>query len=286
MEQYGEHHYLVTRMITHFDQCETEQFSLFVGTNFVVTFQEKPGDCLEPVRARIRNARGRIRKAGPDYLMYALVDAVIDAYFPLLEIYGEKMEQLEEEILIVQRPETIARIHDIKRDLLLMRRAVWPLREVINSLIRDANPTITEETRLYFRDCYDHIVRIIDLVENFRELAADLMDLYLSIVSNKMNEVMKVLTIIATIFIPLTFVVGVYGMNFDNMPELHMRYGYPITLAVMAFMVIGMLYYFYRQGWLGRPTYRPEDLIHLPHHPSATYTAPDPSRAPVPAVRK
>lgn len=268
MEQYGEHHYIVTRMILPGELLDTEQFSIFVGSNFVVTFQEKPGDCLEPVRARIRSSRGRIRRAGPDYLVYALLDAVIDAYFPVLERYGEKMEDLEDEIIAANRPDTISRIHDIKRDLLNLRRTVWPLREVVNSLIRDANPMITEETRLYFRDCYDHVVRIIDLVENYRELAADLMDLYLSMVSNKMNEVMKVLTIIATIFIPLTFIVGVYGMNFDpdsspwNMPELRAYYGYPITMGLMLLIVVVMLLFFWRKGWIGSAA----PVIHIHPH--------------------
>ncbi len=258
MEQYGDHHYIVTRMLLQQETFDTEQLSIFVGSNFVVTFQEKPGDCLDPVRARIRADRGRIRKAGPDYLVYALLDAVIDAYFPLLEDYGDKMDQLEEDIIERHPPDAIARVHTIKRDLLTIRRAVWPLREVINALIRDANTMITEETRLYLRDCYDHVVRIIDLVENFRELSADLTDLHLSMVSYKMNEVMKVLTIMATIFIPLTFIVGVYGMNFDpdaspwNMPELRAYYGYPITMASMGIMVLCMLVYFRRKGWIGR----------------------------------
>ena len=259
MEQYGDHHFMVMRMLVQGEVADTEQFSLFVGTNFVVTFQEKRGDCLEPVRTRIRGNRGRIRKAGPDYLVYALVDAVIDAYFPLLEEYGNKMDALEDEIISAHQTDTIARIHEMKRDLLTIRRATWPLREVINPLIRDANPLIPEETRLYFRDCYDHVVRIIDLIENYRELSADLMDLYLSMVSHKMNEVIKVLTIISTIFIPLTFIVGVYGMNFDpdsspwNMPELRMRYGYPVTMAFMGLIVVGMIIYFYKKGWLTNP---------------------------------
>ncbi|MFN8389058.1 MAG: magnesium/cobalt transporter CorA [Bdellovibrionota bacterium] len=253
MEAYGEYHFIVTRMIVQLsEQLDTEQFSMFVGTNYVVTFQEKPGDCLETVRTRIRTNRGRIRKAGPDHLFYALLDAVIDAYFPVLELYGERMDNLEDEIIAVAQPDTIARIHDLKRDLLQLRRAVWPLREVLNTLLRDANPLITEETRLYLRDCYDHIVRIMDLVENYRELAADLMDLYLSMVSNRMNEVMKVLTIIATIFIPLTFIVGVYGMNFKHMPELDWDYGYAFAWILMLLVTLGMVMFFRRKGWIGK----------------------------------
>ena len=264
MEQYGDHHFLVTRMILTGDHFETEQFSIFVGSNYVVTFQEKPGDCLEPVRARIRSSRGRIRKAGPDYLVYALLDAVIDAYFPVIEHYAEKMDELEDEIIHAHHPETIARIHDIKRDLINLRRTVWPLREVLNSLIRDANPMITEETRVYLRDCYDHVLRIVDLVENYRELAGDLMELYMSMGSQRMNEVIKVLTIISTIFIPLTFIVGVYGMNFDpdsspyNMPELRWYYGYPVTLLCMLILVLFMLVYFRRKGWVGRSRFSPD----------------------------
>jgi len=257
MEQYGDHHFMVLRMMTGREFAETEQFSLFVGSNFVVTFQEKPGDCLDPVRARIRNDRGRIRKAGPDYLFYSLLDAVVDAYFPVLEEYGNRMDALEDEIVSSSSNDTIAHIHDIKRELLTVRRGIWPLRDVVNSLIRDANPLITEETRVYLRDCYDHLVRIIDLIENYRELSADLMDLYLSMVSHRMNEVIKLLTIISTVFMPLTFIVGIYGMNFEDMPELKMHYGYPVTMGAMLLIVIAMTIYFYRKGWLRSQTVPP-----------------------------
>lgn len=252
VEQYGDHHFVVFRMLFLADeQLETEQFSIFIGKNFIVTFQEKPGDALRPVRDRIRASRGRLRTSGPDYLAYSLMDAVIDAYFPVLERYGEMLDTLEDEIVLQARPDTLARIHSVKRDLLLLRRAAWPLREVLNSLIRDPNPIITDDTRLYLRDCYDHTVRIIDLVENYRELSADLTSLYLSLLSTKMNEVMKVLTIIATIFIPLTFIVGVYGMNFKYMPELDWYYGYPAVWAVMILMVAVLLGYFKYRGWIG-----------------------------------
>lgn len=256
IEQYGDHHFVVMRMLIYKDVLQSEQFSLFLGQNYIVSFQEIPGDCLDPVRERIRQNRGKIRRSGPDYLFYCLIDAVIDSYFPLLERYGDVMDELEDEIILHCRRDTISRIHAIKRDLLLLRRTVWPLREVLNSLLRDSHPLVSEDTKLYLRDCYDHVVRIIDLIENYRELAADLMDLYLSMVSNRMNEVMKVLTVISTIFIPLTFIVGVYGMNFApedspfNMPELKWYYGYPLVWLLMIVIVITQLVFFYRKGWL------------------------------------
>lgn len=256
MEIYDDHHFIVARMASFKERLETEQFSIFVGTNYIVTFQEAGGDCLDPVRQRIRSDRGKIRSANSDYLAYAILDAVIDGYFPVLEALGERMDELEDEIIENPQPDTIARIHDIKRDMLSLRRSVWPLREVINTLIRDPHPLVKEETRFYLRDCYDHIVRIIDLVETYRELAADLMDLYLSILGNRTNEIMRVLTIISTIFIPLTFIVGVYGMNFDpqtspwNMPELTWQYGYPFVWSMMLTIVVGLLLYFRNKGWL------------------------------------
>lgn len=238
-------------------RLQTEQVSICVGPDYIITFQEKPGDVFEPVRARLRAASGRIRARGPDYLAYALLDAVIDSYFPLLEIYGEYVEELEREV--VQEPEFgyITRIHDLKRDLLTVRRAVWPQREMLNAMVRDETAFVTEETRLFLRDCYDHTIQLIDMIETYREIASGLVDIQLSSVSNRMNEVMKVLTVIATIFIPLSFIAGIYGMNFDtqvsawNMPELHWAYGYPAALAFMAAIAIGLLAWFRKKGWLG-----------------------------------
>ncbi len=208
------------------------------------------------MRERIRAARGQIRDRGCDYLTYALIDATIDSYFPVLETLGEQIEGLEEEALTHATRGTISRIHDVKHDLLTLRRAIWPAREALHVLARDPCPLITDETRIYFRDCYDHTIQLLDLLETYRELGADLRDLYLSSISNRMNEIIKVLTIISTIFIPLTFIVGVYGMNFDteqqwNMPELRWRYGYLFVWGTMAAVVLFMLYFFRRKGWIG-----------------------------------
>jgi magnesium transporter len=258
VEQYEQHLFLVARVVELHERIESDQISLFLGKQFVLTFQANAGDSFDPVRERLRRGKGNIRALGPDYLAYALVDAIVDAYFPLIELYGERMEDLEDEVIVQPRRSTVARVHDLRRELLAIRRAVWPLRDAINTLVRDATDLISTETRLFMRDCYDHTVQIIDLVESYRELGASLMETYLSSVSNRTNEVMKVLTIIATIFIPLTFVAGVYGMNFKsevspwNMPELGWRWGYPACLGVMAVIAGLMLLFFRRKGWLGR----------------------------------
>ena len=238
-------------------QLTTEQVSICIGKDYVITFQEQPGDVFEPVRNRLRGASGKMRTRGPDYLAYALLDAVIDSFFPVFEVCGERLEDLEQDV--VENPEfsSIAHIHDLKRDLLTARRAVWPQREMLNSLIRDDSAFIGNETKIFLRDCYDHTVQLIDMIETYREIASGLVDIQLSSISNRMNEVMKVLTIIATIFIPLTFVAGIYGMNFSpeagpwNMPELHWRYGYPASLLAMAVIAGGLLLWFRRKGWIG-----------------------------------
>lgn len=260
VEQYGDHLFIVTRMARTGDQLETEQLSLFLGKNFVLTFQEgAPGDCLDPIRERIRKKGGRIREAGLDYLAYALLDAVVDAYFPILEQFGDQLGELEDEIVRKSLPGTIARIYAIKRNLLTLRRAIWPQRETLGALLREETPRISSETRIYLRDCYDHVTQIIDLVETYRELGADLTDIYLSSVSNRTNEIMRVLTVITTIFIPLTFIVGIYGMNFNteispwNMPELNWHWGYPFVLLLMFSIAVGQLVFFRRRGWLGPP---------------------------------
>ncbi|HUT26165.1 MAG TPA: magnesium/cobalt transporter CorA [Sumerlaeia bacterium] len=258
-EQYEGHLFIILRMTEAGERIESEQFSIFLGKNFVLTFQERPGDCLDPVRDRIRSGRGRIRQVGPDYLTYAFLDAIVDHYFPLLERLGDRLEALEDEILTDPDSSTVARVHDVKRDLQTLRRAAWPLRDVMNSLLRDMSAFVADDTRVYLRDCYDHTVQILDILEVRRELCSDLRDLYLSCLSNRMNEVMKVLTIIATIFIPLSFVAGLYGMNFDpdrspwNMPELSWYWGYPFALGVMAAVVGLLLFYFHRRGWIGSP---------------------------------
>lgn len=275
VEHYPNNVYVVARMLNPLAKLETEQLSLFLGDGWVVSFQEVPGDCLDSVRERVRSGRGRIRELGPDYLAYSILDAVIDAFFPLLEQIGEQLDHLEDQVLTNADLNTnIADIHGIKNDLLLLRRAIWPQREAINTLVRDPSPLVKDETRLFLRDCYDHTVQIIDLLEMYREVSSGLMDLYVSAVSNRMNEVMKVLTIIATVFIPLTFIVGIYGMNFDpnsspwNMPELRWYYGYPLLWVVMLVVTVAMVVFFRKQGWLAslvpRGTIlRPRDTGHF-----------------------
>jgi len=262
-EAYDAHLFLVTRMIAEIEPLVTEQISIFLGKKFVVTFQERPGDCLEPVRERLRKVDGRIRKAGPDYLAYSILDTTLDAYFPVLEQYGVRLDSLEDEVALRPRGTTLARIHDVSADLRHLRRVTWPHRDTMSSLAREDNPFFASETRVYLRDCYDHTVQLLDLVETYRELCHDLRDYYMAMVSNRLNETMKVLTIIATLFIPLSFVAGVYGMNFDpdaspwNMPELRWFWGYPFAMGLMASMAAGMLYFFRRRGWLGGNGHEP-----------------------------
>lgn len=256
VERYGDDLFLVMHMIELEKHLETEQLSVFTGKGFVVTFQEGPIDTLNPARERIRRGQGHIRQLGADYLVYSIIDSVLDNYFPILEEYGEILDELEDHIIQKPSTEVVANVHSVKRDLLILRRAVWPLREAINTLIRDTETLFSDETRIHMRDCYDHAVRIIDFIETYRELAADLMDVYLSSLSNRMNEVMKVLTIITTLFVPPTLVAGIYGMNFNteisnwNMPELNWYFGYQFALALMFAMtlaVVGLLWY---KGWL------------------------------------
>jgi magnesium transporter len=257
VERYPSFLFIVARLITRNDRVETSQLSLFVGERFVLTFQECPGTWFEAVRARIRGGQGRIRVGGPGYLAYALLDAVVDHHFPVLEGFGEHIEALEDEI--VERPSNalIGDIRAIKRDLLTLRRAIWPLRETLNALLRESGPYFADEDRPFLQDCYDHAVQVMDLVESYREVGSGLMDVYLSSVSNRMNEVMKVLTMFASIFIPLSFIAGVYGMNFDatsspyNLPELHWYWGYPFALTLMGAVALGLLSFFHRRGWIG-----------------------------------
>ncbi|AUB36289.1 corA, magnesium transporter [Nostoc flagelliforme CCNUN1] len=260
IEDYEDQLLLIARMVVPKERTcgfHSEQVSLILGKSYLLTVQEEPEhDCLEAVRSRIEKNKGIIRKQGADYLAYAVLDAIIDGFFPVLELYGERIEELEEEVIIKPTPQTLQNIYQIRRELLQLRRAIWPQRDAINSLIRDGSELIGEEVRIYLRDCYDHTVQVMDMVETYRELASGLMDVYLSAVSNKMNEIMKVLTIVSTIFIPLTFVAGIYGMNFNtekspyNMPELNLYWGYPICLAVMAAIALGLLLFFWRRGWL------------------------------------
>jgi magnesium transporter len=256
VESYGDYRFLVARSIESPVTLENEQLAIFLGPGFVVTFQETPGGCFDLVRDRIRAGKGAIRGAGPDYLVYALLDAVIDGYFPALENLGERIEALEEEIVVNPQHDSLQRVHEVKRDLLGMRRATWPQREALASLLREDETVITKGTRPYLNDCYDHTVQIMDIVETYREIASGLLDIYLSSMSHRLNEVMRFLTIVTTVFIPLTFVAGVYGMNFDrsspwNMPELGWRFGYPLCLLFMAAIAVGMWFWFRRRGWTG-----------------------------------
>ncbi|MCC6671197.1 MAG: magnesium/cobalt transporter CorA [Planctomycetes bacterium] len=259
VEEYPENAFLVLAMVNPGPALELEQLSLFLGDGFVVTFQESRGDCFDPVRKRLREGKGRIRVSGPDYLAYALIDLVIDSYFPEIERQGERLDHLENRILD-GRPDrrVVADIHEVKRDLLALRRIAWPARDMLSALLRGESPRVAADTKIYLRDVHDHAVQVIDLLETYRELGASLMESYLSSVSNRMNEVVKVLTIISTIFMPLTFIAGVYGMNFDpdaspwNMPELRWWLGYPLVLALMAVVAGCMVLWFWRRGWLRR----------------------------------
>lgn len=257
LEHYSGHQFLVFHQVDAGERIQSEQISLFLGSNFVLTFQEEAGDCFEPLRERMRQHVGLLRKSGPDYLAYSLLDSIVDHYFPLLESYGERLDDLETQIIQSPESTTMSSIHDIKRELLELRRKIWPLRDALNTLVRDPVPEVADSTRIYLRDCYDHIMRIIDLLEAYRDLSSDLLEFQLSSISYKINEVMRVLTVIATIFIPLTFIAGVYGMNFDpdtspwNMPELRWFWGYPFALGLMLVVTLGLLAFFYRKGWLG-----------------------------------
>jgi len=255
VEPYEGSLFVVVHMPASDAHGETEQLSLFLNERFVLTFQERTGDCFDGVRKRIHQGRGVIRRSGTDYLAYALIDAAIDAFFPVLEEVREQLELLDDEVLEHPQRDTVSRIHAAKHRLQGLRREIGPHREAINTLLRDSDHFVTPETALHLRDCYDHIVRLTDRLDIYREQCADLMNTHLSMISNRMNEVMKVLTIIATIFIPLGFVAGVYGMNFNpevsrwNMPELSWIYGYPFALGLMALLAACLLFYFWRKGW-------------------------------------
>ena len=253
MEDYGEYIYIVLIMLNYSDTDKgivTEQVSLILGPNFVFSFQEKEGDVFNPVRERIRNSKGRIRRMGADYLAYALLDSIVDNYFIILEKFGEKIEFLEEELVSQPKPETLQTIHHLKKEMIFLRKAVWPLREVISGLERGESSLIKQDTGIYLRDVYDHTVQVIDTIETYRDMLSGMLDIYLSSVSNRLNAVMKVLTVIATIFMPLTFLAGIYGMNFKYMPELDWRWGYPVIWLIMIGIGVFMLVYFRKKKWL------------------------------------
>jgi magnesium transporter len=259
MDIFDDHIFISLKMLTYNSgekSLGVEQLSLILGENYVITFQETQGDIFDPVRKRIESSKGKIRKMGADYLAYAIVDAVVDNYFKVLENIGDEIEDMEEELVTNPSPDTLQRIHDLKREMIFLRKSVWPLREIISALQREETPLIKESTNIYLRDLYDHTISVIDTVETFRDMISGMLDVYLSSVSNRMNEVMKVLTIFAVIFIPLTFIAGIYGMNFNpekspfNMPELNWYLGYPFALSLMVIVGVAMLFYFKRKNWM------------------------------------
>jgi len=253
LDEYDDQIFVVLAMLSWDEEHRSvvnEQVSFLLASNWIFSFQERYGDVFEPVRERIRKLGTRLRRGGPDYLLYALIDAVVDQYFDILEKLGDQVEALDELVMEDPTPHTLKKIHDLKQEALLVRKAVWPLRETLSSMIRTDNPLIPESTNVFLRDVHDHAVQVIDTVETIRDLASGLTDLYMSSVGNRQNEIMKVLTIMASIFIPLTFMAGIYGMNFEWMPELGIRAAYPTLLASMAVVAGFMLLWFHRKGWL------------------------------------
>ena len=252
-EEYDGYLYLVLPMLGWDEATGSvldEQLSVILGPTWVLTFQERVGDSFEPVRERLRAAKGRIRARGPDYLAYALIDAVVDRYYGVLEAVGGLTEVLELEVLDHPTAESMNKLHHLKRELVALRRSVWPVRDVMNGLIRSDTPLLADETKVFVRDVYDHSVQVVESVEALRDVASGAVDLYLSNVSHRTNEVMKVLTIMASIFIPLTFMAGIYGMNFEYMPELAVPWAYPALWAAMIAVAAGLIYFFRRKGWL------------------------------------
>ena len=253
VEDYGSYLFLVLKML-YYDEKQHglswEQVSLLVGHNCVMSFQERPGDVFDPIRERLRMKKGRIRKMGPDYLGYALLDAIVDNYFIILEKYGDKIEALEDKLMEDLDQNIAQEIHLIKKDMIFLRKQVWPIREVISKLQRSESELIKDDTIVYIRDIYDHTIQVIDSMDSLHEVLSGLHDVYLSSMSNKMNEIMKVLTIFAAIFIPLTFLAGIYGMNFEYMPELRWRWGYYIILVCMLALGTGMILYFKKKKWI------------------------------------
>jgi magnesium transporter len=268
VEEYPGHLFAVTQIPSYDGDLALEQVSVFTGKDFVLSWREQPGGVFDIVRKRLQVTCGVTRTAGVDYLLYALLDAVIDSYFPTLENMGTVLDELDDHIETTQDATLIPRMADIRHDIRQLRRIVWPLRDAIDDLVRSPPDVVQHDTMIHLRDCHDHTVMIMDTLENYRDAGADLRDYYSTAITNRLNEIMKVLTIISTIFMPLSFIAGVYGMNFDtdaskwNMPELHWRYGYVLSLGVMAVVAFGQLYYFWRKGWLGgrkRPPRPPGD---------------------------
>lgn len=250
-EDYEHYLFTVMKMISYTDVVNSEQLAILLLENTVISFQEvQGGDAFDIIRNRLRQAKGRIRKLGADYLAYALMDAVVDYYFTAIEKIGDKIEIIEEDIIENNDKKSLMELYDLKREMIFLRKQVWPMRDMINNLVRSETTLINSTTDIYLRDLSDHVTRIIDTVETYRDLLSGIMDIYLSTNSNKMNEVMKMLTIMSSIFIPVTFIVGVYGMNFDHMPELKTQNGYYIVWAIMIAIIFGLLIYFRRKRWL------------------------------------
>ncbi|QQR88984.1 MAG: magnesium/cobalt transporter CorA [Myxococcales bacterium] len=259
LDQYEGSAFMVMHAPEPSGELEFEQYSMFVGENFVITIQERPGDCLEPVRDRLRRSGGHIRKRPSDYLAYAIFDTIVDHYFPMVEGYLEKVDKLENDVIANDAVINIEELHRIRHLLLNLRLILWPTRDVAGSVAGKEQPIFSAETRLFFRDTHDHTLQLGDMVDACRSSASELMDLYLSKVNARMGEVMKVLTLIATIFMPLSFIAGLYGMNFDrqypgNMPELGFRYGYFAVLTLMGTIAFAFVFYFWKKGWIGRNT--------------------------------
>jgi magnesium transporter len=252
MEEYEDYLFIVMKMLSSEGMpnlIKDEQIAIVFGHGFLISFQESVPDEFSHIWEMIKNGRGRIKRMGSDYLAYSLMDVVVDNYFAVMESLGEEIEGLESELIRNPKQETLRSIHRLKREMIFVRRSIWPLREVVGDMERRGSAMIHESTTIYLRDIYDHIIHVIDTTETFRDIIAGMIDIYLSSVSNKMNEIMKVLTIIATIFIPLTWIVGIYGMNFDYMPELRAKIGYPIVMAIMVVIGLLMLLYFKRKKW-------------------------------------
>ena len=252
IEDYKDYIFIVLKAL-HYDAdqgLKIEQISIIIGVNYVITIQENRKDVFRPVRERIKNSTGRIRKVGADYLVYALIDAIVDNYFLVLEQLEGKIEFLEEELITNPTKTTLHLIHQLKREMLFMRKSLWPSREVINILQRGELPFINETTVVHLKDVYDHTIQVVEIIETLRDILSETLDIYLSSISNRINDVMKILTIITTIFIPLSFVAGIYGMNFKYMPELEWRFGYPVVLIFMAVVGIVMLFFFKKKKWI------------------------------------
>jgi magnesium transporter len=250
-EEYEDYLFFTLKMLYKIDSkhIDYEQISFVLGTNFLLSFQEKEGDMFEPFRERIRLDQGKVRKHSSDYLLYRLVDAIIDNYYVVLDNIGEQIENIEDEISKGSSDHTFIRIQKLKRELIFLRKAVYPLRDAMSKLVKGETSFVRDETIRYFSDIYDHVVHLIDSLDTYKDLTSALMDIHINTQNNRMTEVMKVLAVISTIFIPLTFIAGVYGMNFEDMPELRSKWGYPITLAVMILLGAGMLLYFRRKKW-------------------------------------